>query len=258
VAKNATKHGLFTQDNVVISENQAQFDALRDELLKELDPVGAVETILAERIVSLTWRLQRAARMQDEVIDVKIWLEINSSRPLLSKSLVTGQPCRFSKNTKRCYDDVALGLIAKWDFAGDGDRTLERLSMYERRFEASLFRTMAELKKLQYARKLDQSETDGTDAVIYRGRDAHETQGQDALATGASLAAGEEAQCAKQSQSGTSEINTSCFIERDYKDGPNSGEPENKAEQTQFHDAVPPEDVGEGEAMTSRVLHARS
>ncbi|MEJ2702101.1 MAG: hypothetical protein P8Z79_06625, partial [Sedimentisphaerales bacterium] len=32
VAKNATKHGLFTQDNVVISENQAQFDALRDEL----------------------------------------------------------------------------------------------------------------------------------------------------------------------------------------------------------------------------------
>ena len=118
-AKNATQHGLFARDRVVISENQADFDALHDEMLAELDPVGAMEAILAGRIVSLTWRLKRAARMQDEVLDVRIRLEINSSKPWLSKSLITGQPCRLSKNTKRCYDDLALGLIAKWDFEDD-------------------------------------------------------------------------------------------------------------------------------------------
>ena len=36
VAKNATKHGLFARQNVVISENQADFDALRDDMLAEL------------------------------------------------------------------------------------------------------------------------------------------------------------------------------------------------------------------------------
>ena len=196
-------------------------------MLAELDPVGAMEAILAERIVSLTWRLKRAARMQDEVLDVKIRLEINSSKPWLSKSLITGQPCRLSKNTKRCYDDLALGLIAKWDF--EDDRVLERLSMYERRFEASLFRTMAELKKLQQARKREQAKAEtvgptipkasGFEAATHRGRDAHETQGQDALATGRETQ-GQDAlatECAKQSQSAGGENELSAFEKKEYE-----------------------------------------
>ncbi len=150
VAQNATKHGLFSQKSVVIPENQADYDAVRDEMLKDLKPVGAMEAILAERIVSLTWRLKRAARMQDEVIDVRIRLEINCSKPWLSESLITGEPCELSKNPKRCYDDLALGLIAKWDF--EADRVLERLSMYERRFEKSLFKTIAQLQAMKAAR----------------------------------------------------------------------------------------------------------
>ncbi len=156
VAQNATKHGLFSQKNVVIPENQADYDAVRDEMLKDLEPVGAMEAILAERIVSLTWRLKRAARMQDEVIDVRIRLEINCSKPWLSESLITGEPCELSKNPKRCYDDLALGLIAKWDF--EADRVLERLSMYERRFEKSLFKTMAELRATKAARLTAQAD----------------------------------------------------------------------------------------------------
>ncbi|MFC1637217.1 hypothetical protein ACFL5Z_20555, partial [Planctomycetota bacterium] len=77
VAKNATKHGLFACQNVVISENQADFDAFRDDMLAELAPVGTMESILAERIVSLTWRLKRAERMQNEMVDAKIRWEMN-------------------------------------------------------------------------------------------------------------------------------------------------------------------------------------
>ena len=214
VAKNATKHGLFAGKDVVISENQAYFDALRDEMLEELDPVGAVEGILAERIVSLTWRLRRAAQMQDEVIDVKIRAEISRSKAILSKSLITGQPCRLSKNTKRCYDDLALGLIAKWDF--EADRVLERLSMYERRFEASLFKTMGELKKLKDARKQERAEGE---AVYDRGQDARVTRGRDARDTGAI----EEAPgpffggVEKQSQSAAGKGELSAFEKREYE-----------------------------------------
>ena len=197
-AKNATKHGLFARKDVVISEHQADFDALRDEMLAELNPVGAIETILAERIVSLTWRLRRAAQMHDEVIDVKIRAEINRSKAILSKTLITGQPCRLSKNTKRCYDDLALGLIAKWDFGAD--RVLERLSMYERRFEASLFKTMGELKKLQYTRKQEPSETVDMETASYRG--------QDALVTD---------RAEKRSQSGVGREELSAFEKREYE-----------------------------------------
>jgi hypothetical protein len=210
VAKNATKHGLFAQDNVVISENQAEFDAFRNEMLAELAPVGVMESILAERMVSLTWRLKRAERMQNEVIDAKIRREINGMAPKLSKSLLTGEPCDVSKYSKDCYDDLALGYIAMRDFAEQ--RALERLSMYERRFEASLFRTMAEFQKLRQARKARQAETVETKAVSYRGRDARETQGRDALATEARRDSAE-----KQSQSAAADQDLSSFEKREYE-----------------------------------------
>ena len=206
-AQNATRHGLFARKDVVFSEDQAQFDALRDEILGELAPEGVMETILAERIVSLTWRLKRAQQMQDEVIDVKMRLEIESSNPWLSKALMAGTGLsvkRGAKKPKRCYDDLALGLIGKWDF--EGDKVLERLSMYERRFEASLFRTMNEFKKLKHGRKRERAGT-----VERQGRDAlataRETQGQDALATG----------CAKRSQCAEGQQELSGFEKREYE-----------------------------------------
>jgi hypothetical protein len=148
-AQNAVKHGLFAQKNVVISENQVEFDHLSEKIMAELAPVGVMETILAERIVSLTWRLKRAERMQNEAIDCKIIQEINSCCRDLSESLISDGP----QQRPGKYDDVALGYIATRDFPEC--RTLERLSMYERRFELSLYKTIKELKKLQQARKAE-------------------------------------------------------------------------------------------------------
>jgi hypothetical protein len=210
VAKNATKHGLFAQDDVVISENQAQLDALREEMLAELAPEGAIETVLAGRIVGLTWRLKRAARMQNELIDVKIRMELNSSYPELSESLITGKPCDKSKHSKKCYDDQVLGYIAMSDFGGA--RALERLSMYERRLEASLFKTAAELKKLRDARRREQGDDQSAIPIpMNDNRDEaathRETRGRDALAT----------QCAKQSQFAVDKEELSAFEKREYE-----------------------------------------
>jgi hypothetical protein len=203
-AKNATKHGLLASQDVVIPENQADFDAFRDEMLAELAPVGLMESILAERMVSLTWRLKRAERMHNEVIDAKIRREINGMAPKLSKSLLTGEPCDVSKYSKDCYDDLALGYIAMWDFAEQ--RALERLSMYERRFEASLFKTMAELKKLQRMRQSEQIDahsnlptTSGSKPAMHDGQDARDTE------------------CAKQSQSAAGLEELSAFEKREYE-----------------------------------------
>jgi hypothetical protein len=213
VAKNATKHGLFSRYDVVISEDQADFEGFRDEMLAELGPEGTIETVLAGRIVSLTWRLKRTERMQNEFIDVKIRREINGSCPELSESLITGKPCDKSKYSDTCYDDQALGYIAMWDFAGA--RALERLSMYERRLEASLFKTTAELKKLQYVRKSEQAGSTQAEAAIPplgKAATHRQTQGRDALATEARRDSVEE-----QSQFAADQEELSAVEKREYE-----------------------------------------
>jgi hypothetical protein len=68
VSQNAVKHGLFAE-SVIKGENEAEYEAFHDEMFAELAPVGSVESMMAERVVSLWWRLRRAERMQNEVID---------------------------------------------------------------------------------------------------------------------------------------------------------------------------------------------
>ena len=53
VSQNALKHGLAARHDVITSESQADFDLHRDALLAELDPIGPMESILTDRIVSL-------------------------------------------------------------------------------------------------------------------------------------------------------------------------------------------------------------
>ena len=153
VSQNSVKHGLTARQAIISSESQAGFELYRDRILGELAPIGAMESMLAERIVSLSWRLKRAGRMQNQTIDA-----MNADRtcgPLakLTKSMFfkghdqsQGDPCA-------CDRDLALGRLAIKDFSNA--RVLERLLMYERRIEHSLYKTILELQRLHLMRKLD-------------------------------------------------------------------------------------------------------
>jgi hypothetical protein len=67
-ARNALKHGLCAQRFVVLGdEDLAEFDALEAALTAELAPQGALQAVLARRIVAATWRLERAERMEGEL-----------------------------------------------------------------------------------------------------------------------------------------------------------------------------------------------
>ncbi|MBN2131885.1 MAG: hypothetical protein JW741_20460, partial [Sedimentisphaerales bacterium] len=69
VSQNALKHGLRTEQAVIAGEDLGEFEFYRDRMLGELSPDGEVESALAERVVSLSWRLRRAERVQNEVFD---------------------------------------------------------------------------------------------------------------------------------------------------------------------------------------------
>jgi hypothetical protein len=151
VAQNAVRHGLLAQQAVIRGEDLGEFEFYRDQMLGELSPAGAMESMLAERVVGLAWRLRRAERIQAEVFDALLVEDATSPVRKLLRSM-------RAKGTDKGEDnsgpgESALGRVVVRDFANA--RVLDRLGLYERRIEHSLYRTMTELQRLRLLRELD-------------------------------------------------------------------------------------------------------
>ena len=152
-SKNAVKHGLLARHDVIASERQADFDLYRNQILDELDPISPMESMLAERIVTLSWRLKRTARIQNQTIDALS--AHNTSGPLakLTKSLLFRGQNLLQAEPSESDPELALGRLAIKDFANA--RVIDRLLMYERRIEHSLYKTILELQRLNLIRKMN-------------------------------------------------------------------------------------------------------
>ncbi len=157
VSQNAFKHGLFVDKAVVKDESQEEYDLKRKTLLAQIEPVGEMESIVAERFVNLSWRLKRAERMQNQSID---YLGLDQLGGFYAD--------RFQEKYRKAYglsrddpavasDHLMLGRIVTRDWSDC--RVLDKMMLYERRIESSLYRTLNELKKLQTARKAEQART---------------------------------------------------------------------------------------------------
>ncbi len=112
--------------------------------MEELYPDGAREQELADRIVSLSWRLRRAMLNQNAIFEALYdkYVAAHKDEPLPEHDPAEGRP----------FDGAPLlGPMMVADFAGE--RMLERMLMYERRIESSLYRTTAEFRKLQAEHK---------------------------------------------------------------------------------------------------------
>ena len=153
VSQNALKHGLTAVQNVIFSESQSDFDRYRHRMLAELVPLSPMESMLTERIVSLSWRLERTGRIQNQTIDALNAPKTLSPLAKLTQSLLyKGQtPPQDVPSTSDSH--LALGRMAIKDFSNA--RVLERLLMYERRIENSLYKTILELQRLHLIRKLN-------------------------------------------------------------------------------------------------------
>jgi hypothetical protein len=151
-SQNSVKHGLLAEQDVITSENQADFDLYRQQLLDELSPVSPMESILAERIVTLSWRLKRAGRFQNQAIDALNAAQASDPFKKLTQSLLRSVAGESPSDAAGSNGELALGRLAVKDFADA--RVLEHLLMYERRLESSLYKTLLELQRLNIARRL--------------------------------------------------------------------------------------------------------
>ncbi len=155
VSQNAVRHGLRAESDVISSENEADFDLYRRQLLDELNPVSPMESMLAERIVALSWRLKRAGRFQNQAIDTLHANLTNDPLKKLTQSLYRSILGESSGNTNGSNGELALGRLVVKDFSNE--RVLDRLLMYERRIEHSLYKTILEFQRLNIARELKRS-----------------------------------------------------------------------------------------------------
>ena len=62
-AKNSLRHGLLSKQITCPVEEIEAFTQFRRNLLTDLAPEGAVEELLAERIIVNAWRLEQAVQM---------------------------------------------------------------------------------------------------------------------------------------------------------------------------------------------------
>jgi hypothetical protein len=152
VSKNAVKHGLFAKEAVISGEDQAYYDALHDEILAELAPSGVMETLLAERVVSLTWRLKRAVRFENQLIEVLIEQEeLRMQEQKRYEPAVSERLRKFKDKLKKPDPGLILGRVIERDYSYKPK--IDRLVLYERRIENSLFRTIKELDRRKLARQ---------------------------------------------------------------------------------------------------------
>ena len=253
VSKNALKHGLFT-DSVVTGETEAEYEAFQSELLAELAPRGVVEILLAERVVSLWWRLRRAERMQNQAIEDKIgrFVTNDTSRSCREYSLRDQgiQP----DDPRYDLDGLPLGRIGNEDFAVC--RIIDKMLLYERRIESSLNRAMKELKRFQTIRRIEWQEVTkrknksyykdpflAEAATRFSSRENHgdlKKQSQydrSAFSSGVltdDMQRAELYELKKQSQFAMSDIAPSLCAEDGYRDISAGDVGENKAKRSQF------------------------
>ena len=114
VAYNATKHGLLSRESLVKGESEADLVDFGKRLRAQLAPVGELELLLLDRLVSTAWRLRR---------------------------LVSVEAMLFEK-------DSALDHA----FNKYGRENMGSLSRYETTLERGFYKALGELQRLQAAR----------------------------------------------------------------------------------------------------------
>jgi hypothetical protein len=117
VRLNAVTHGLLTKEAVVHGESKKMLNELRDNLMKEHQPQGELETMLVEMIATSFWRRCRVVRQETD------WLNGDFDQ-------------------YQCYYAVANGGL-HW----------QNLSRYETMYERQFYKAIHELERVQRSRR---------------------------------------------------------------------------------------------------------
>src|ERR671910_431099 len=87
VRLNALKHGLLSRETLLPGEDEEALQELGERLSNELQPVGELENLLVDRIVSAYWRLSRLGRVEAGIFAWELYGELARRAQEEAKSL---------------------------------------------------------------------------------------------------------------------------------------------------------------------------
>jgi hypothetical protein len=131
---NALKHGLLSQEVLLAGESEETLIELEERLVAELQPQGELERILVDRIVSSTWRLRRAIRVETNYIQAEF------------------DDCSsMSWGRKPNEEAKAWNMLVVRELGNSN--TWLNLNRYEAAIERQIYKALHELIGLQMARR---------------------------------------------------------------------------------------------------------
>ena len=66
---NALKHGILSQEVLIEGEDENTLKSLSEALIDELKPIGPIEEVLVDRIISSLWRLRRSINAEKNTME---------------------------------------------------------------------------------------------------------------------------------------------------------------------------------------------
>ena len=171
-SRNALCHGLTATHAIVLpDENADAFESLQQEVLADLNPQGALQAALAERIVVLLWRLDRAARLEcqtfvhGQLIADRNWLSDapfrGSSQHQLKERFCKGEDAEAVSEAfdivHRAEREIDLDITRRAPWAEvlvqseQNAKVFDRLGRHEASLQRALHRTLEEFRRLQGA-----------------------------------------------------------------------------------------------------------
>lgn len=115
VALNSMKHGLLCREVLIQGESKADLVGFEKRLRAQLAPMGELELLLADRIISTAWRLRRTLVIEAAIFD---------------------------------GNDIPSEAFTRYR----GGEKMALLSRYETTLERSVYKALHELQRLQAAR----------------------------------------------------------------------------------------------------------
>ncbi len=130
---NALKHGLLGKEILLCDEKFNELKNLGDEIRKGLAPATAMENLLVERIVSSTWRLKRAVKIESRYLNAEY------------ESSMAGDYYSDDRTESEVWQHIVheeQGDLKAW----------QNLLRYETTLERQIYKALNELMRLQAIR----------------------------------------------------------------------------------------------------------
>jgi hypothetical protein len=148
---NALTHGLTAQTSVLPGEDREELEALSRSLMRQLNPRGVVQRLIAERVVSLAWKLRRTARAEEVVAHQ---MDERAARSWEHERAVNvATEGRLFANLGRKPRPRNGGALLADSIEGESRRAddgrLVRLTQYELKLDAALRAAVRELRNMQ-------------------------------------------------------------------------------------------------------------